>query len=476
MKKVAWVGAAVVLGAVLVGACVTDAPGLSCDATQKGCAGVCVAKDDPTKGCATNDCSPCSAPPNAAATCVAGACASACLAGFDDCDSNPANGCETKLATDAANCGTCSNVCGSANTSSASFCQAGKCVFACNAGFAHCGPDAAGCDTNLQTSATNCGACGHSCGGGTCTAGKCDPVLLTTADTPSGIALDATNVYYTLPSSDTVMRIGKDGTCVPASPCPQLVAQGTGPDVRGPEAILSDGTNVYWTAAAASRIGWVPTAGGTVNGFGSTGATEPGVLAIGGGKLWWTNGSATATRLQSASLDGTSITTMATASFAGRGNVTTDASYVYWSNDQGSVYRAAFTDSVCNEQTTCTSVGSANSPVGIAVDGTYVYWTSPSSGAVGRNPKGGGLTAFVASNQDMPQAIVVDSTYIYWGNIGTTSVGASIRRAPLSGGTCNGSACELFHAVTVPNALAIDDTAVYWVDKSNSGGVYKLVK
>ncbi len=473
--------AALLGGAVAVGACVSDAPPAnSCSATQKLCAGKCVASDDPANGCGNVDCTPCAAPgANATSACVSGACSNTCAAGFDDCDSNPANGCEAKVDSDVANCGACGNACGSANTGSAPTCQAGKCVFSCSQGFGHCGPDAAGCDTDLQTSPDNCGACGHSCGGATCTGGKCDPIQLTTANLPEGIAVDATDVYYTLRAADMVMRIGKDGTCKPASPCPQVIASGAAPEVRGPEAVISDGTNVYWTAAAAGKIGWVPAAGGTVNGIGTngiTGNTEPGVLAIAGGKLWWTSGASSLNRLHRADLDGSNITVAATGSFAGRGGVTADANNVFWVNDQGSLYSTGFNDAQCAETTSCKHVATAANAVGIAVDDTYVYWTSPTGGVVQRAPKTGGSNSVIAKNQDMPQSIVVDGKYVYWGNIGTGPVGASIRRAPIAGGTCDGAACEVFEKVPVPNALAIDADALYWVDKSASGGVYKVVK
>jgi hypothetical protein len=48
-------------------------------------------------------------------------------------------------------------------------------VGSCNAGFADCnGVAADGCETNLNTSATNCGACGKVCAGGqSCVSASC---------------------------------------------------------------------------------------------------------------------------------------------------------------------------------------------------------------------------------------------------------------------------------------------------------------
>jgi hypothetical protein len=63
--------------------------------------------------CSTNHITP---------TCVQGTCAGSCAPGFADCNGNlPADGCETALASDARNCGTCGNVCPGTN------CIAGVC-------------------------------------------------------------------------------------------------------------------------------------------------------------------------------------------------------------------------------------------------------------------------------------------------------------------------------------------------------------
>ncbi|TFH20310.1 MAG: hypothetical protein E4H03_12440, partial [Myxococcales bacterium] len=49
----------------------------------------------------------CPSAPNSNPTCSAGACQLACLAGFDDCNVNALDGCETGLDSDPSNCGGC---------------------------------------------------------------------------------------------------------------------------------------------------------------------------------------------------------------------------------------------------------------------------------------------------------------------------------------------------------------------------------
>jgi hypothetical protein len=111
--------------------------------------------------------------PNGVA-CVAGVCkSSTCQPGFADCDSNTSNGCEVNTQTSTTNCGVCGNFCIAANGTSS--CVGGTCqIAACNAGFGNCDSSAAnGCEVNLQNSPSNCGACGNVCLSGACVGGVC---------------------------------------------------------------------------------------------------------------------------------------------------------------------------------------------------------------------------------------------------------------------------------------------------------------
>jgi len=115
------------------------------------------------------------APANATGVCTAGGCGIAsCNAGFADCDGNPANGCEVNTQTKPANCGACGNVCSIPNGAPA--CATGTCRVAnCSAGFADCNAMASdGCETNTNTSNTNCSGCGVVCAAGqSCSSGTC---------------------------------------------------------------------------------------------------------------------------------------------------------------------------------------------------------------------------------------------------------------------------------------------------------------
>jgi len=157
-------------------ACDAGVCDIACNAGFHACSGAC-ASNGSTATCG-GSCTPCAPPANATATCDGGACGYACSQPFADCDQQAANGCEanTQIATN--DCGRCGNVCPSTNGQA--FCDGGACdISSCSVGFANCdGNPANGCETNVTTSANDCGGCGTVCttanGTPACDGGRCD--------------------------------------------------------------------------------------------------------------------------------------------------------------------------------------------------------------------------------------------------------------------------------------------------------------
>jgi alpha-tubulin suppressor-like RCC1 family protein len=146
-------------------ACSCPSDLLTCGAT-----GACASPDDPhTCGSCSNDCTRL---PHVtgAVSCSAGQCgfhASACAAGYGDCNGDPADGCETALNT-ADHCGECAVACTGTDT----ICDvpSSKAVCASTCSGTLCGSSCVSTDGDVA----NCGACGHACpNGSSCQSGLC---------------------------------------------------------------------------------------------------------------------------------------------------------------------------------------------------------------------------------------------------------------------------------------------------------------
>lgn len=88
---------------------------------------------------------------------------------------------------------------GSASSTGGSSGSAGSTGSAGNGGSAG-SAGSGGCTADLQTDPDNCGVCGHSCLGGKCDAGVCQPLEIATTDptypTPMALAADADGIYF----------------------------------------------------------------------------------------------------------------------------------------------------------------------------------------------------------------------------------------------------------------------------------------
>jgi hypothetical protein len=141
-----------------------------------------------SNGCETNintsiaSCGSCGAPcstSNATPGCSSGACTIvSCNVGYADCNTTVSDGCEVNTRTDLNNCGGCGTGCNPTHASGAA-CTNGTCTYGtCNSGYASCDTSTAnGCETNVLSDMANCGACGIACvvpnAASSCTAGAC---------------------------------------------------------------------------------------------------------------------------------------------------------------------------------------------------------------------------------------------------------------------------------------------------------------
>jgi hypothetical protein len=134
-----------------------------CMAPQVACGSSCVSTSNDVNNC--GGCGVfCGMTANGTPSCVNGMCTvGSCIAPFGDCNQTPVDGCETNLNSNPNNCGMCGRICVAPNGSAG--CQNGACTVAiCNPGFGDCNASAIdGCETNLNVNPNSCGMCGHAC-------------------------------------------------------------------------------------------------------------------------------------------------------------------------------------------------------------------------------------------------------------------------------------------------------------------------
>ena len=144
---------------ICVPGCVDDS---RCGAGQKCCDGGCidVAKDPRNCGACGKACGS----QNSSATCAGGVCMPGqCHPGWGDCNNDPMDGCETNLRSDAANCTACGMKCDLKNAIvGCSDADMPPCyIKACNFGWDDCNADPKdGCETSVLSDVRNCGGCG----------------------------------------------------------------------------------------------------------------------------------------------------------------------------------------------------------------------------------------------------------------------------------------------------------------------------
>ncbi len=416
------------------------------------------------------------------------------------------------LQVDPKNCGSCGFACENGGT-----CEDGGCE--CPAADAGVETSCGGACVDLQSDPNNCGGCGFVCPT-VCSGGACVEELATAQSYPTGIAVDATNVYWLDLNTGTVMKVGLDG----GSPVTLATGQ------NSPTGIALDANNVYWSDWAGSgcdngvclTIQSVPIDGGST--FTLVAAQGNASIAIGQGYVYWSEpgtGQAGTGAIMATQLDAGSATCGVGGSVcvtsgeccsgsctmdgcvapAGPSpvlipgqnqpvNLVTDSTSVYWTNagtEANNFLDGTVMKALLDGGNVVTLASAQSNPSCLGVDSTSVYWvtlpnwTSVDAGAILKVGLDGGTPVVLASSPSLVgvHGLAVDGTNVYWTEYGTpgqTSDNGAVVSVPVGGGTATTLAADQ----NLPFGIAVDARSLYWTNNGtqannlSDGTVVKL--
>jgi hypothetical protein len=152
--------------------------------------------------------------------------------------------------------------------------------------------------------------------------------------------------------------------------------------------------------------------------------------------------------------------------------LTSDGTYLYWTNTDGSVLKAP----VAGGPWVLLATGppyQMEVERNLVIDSHDVYWTNPRiyglKGQVLKVPQAGGTVTTLASAEQAPAGMAVGRTSVFYGTLGygpldNPGMNGQIVSVPIGGGAPRVVATGQYS----PNAIALDATSVYWTNTFGS--------
>jgi hypothetical protein len=275
------------------------------------------------------------------------------------------------------------------------------------------------CSLDASKDRLNCGTCGHSCLGGDCVNGRCQPSTVADDQSgPLGIDVSAHYVFWVNQSPPGLMRWSKDG-----SSAPRPISSPTDL-VEDPFDIAVDGDErlVYWTELKSAQVYRKPVDGGPAEPFGRGGPGQAAFVAVDGGQVYVSDfnegfGSiATENVLYSESAG--------IAGLAVRGGIVYFALQSIPAQILAGPNTGATTASVLVDPV-------AGRPMGLGVDDDNIYWIEDGQRLKQASRYGGGtpVTLYEAPQPFGASDVAADATSIYWSEHGLGRMGRVRRLA-----------------------------------------------
>lgn len=368
-----------------------------------------------------------------------------------DCDGLVENGCEADLSS-AETCGSCTKGCDGGEPLCSGSAGSYACSAQCDAPSQICGSSC----VDVSMSPTNCGRCGHDCGGGQCTGGVCQPVAVADAAdqlvSPSALAVNDNAIFWMEPTriracplplgcavapsliADAYERLSAlavtadklyFGGCracddreyfyeCPLSGCPAVSPPFVTSGYLQYTNITIGKTHVYWRSDPVHSCS-LASCGTTNASWGRLGFSDIAALITDGDTLFVKGAAGTELKTcpeptgcaAPATLTGSSEVTASARAYVGR---------FYWLSpgpSTGQVRSCAITACNGGEIFAVDNYGGTE----LAVDETGVYWINPTRGTLRHCPLAGCPVAganTLASNLVDPKQLTLGKGFVYW--------------------------------------------------------------